>query len=762
MNRKDGMVVRLAILGYLGAIAASADTTSVLASRGYPVLPEPQRVELAGGDVEFGPSWSLEGAAGDVAAEVLREDIASRFGLAEVPRGTVTVQLEIRDDSVHPGHFSDRDAAAIARQAYRLEVRPGRVVVTANAPEGLFYGVQTLVQLLRPRRGSLWLPQGVITDWPDLHARHIYWDDAHHLDRLPELKRAVRQAAFYKINGFAIKLEGHFQFRSAPAVAEPYAMTPAAFQELTGYGRRYHVEVIPYLDAPAHVAFILKHPEYAKFREFPDSNYELCATNPDAVRFINGMFRDLLDANRGSTHVYLSTDEPYYIGLADNPQCREKGSPGKLLSEFIANVANPLRDAGRTVIFWGEYPLKKEDIDSLPPYLVNGELYGPEFDALYARRGIRQMIYTPTQGGEMRFFPDYFTLSNARRVHPVPSQVDRLRDAFRTISYHPSRSIAELRGVVVAAWADMGLHTETFWLGYATISAAGWKPGTPSMDELASAFYRQFYGASVRMDRLYQLMSRQAHFWLDSWEWGPSSRKPLFGDSNGRYDPRKPVKDQTLPLPPPPGANLETGDAWMKQNARRLELAAEFLSDNDELLGLLQENLRTVQFNRYNLEVYLAVARLFRQNLEMLLDIGRMNSQLDRAARSAARNQTADAVQALDRALELARQIRQQRNTAYRDAVATYEKSWFPRVAEANGRKFLHELDDVKDHVPGRTVDLGYMIARELDLPFGAWVESIRAARNRYAGSNGRPADAQVFDWKDLGDHPVVGGIPEE
>ena len=52
-----------------------------------------------------------------------------------------------------------------------------------------------------------------------------------------------------------------------------------------------------------------------------------------------------------------------------------------------------------------------------------------------------------------------------------------------------------------------------------------------------------------------------------------------------------------------------------------------------------------------------------------------------------------------------------------------------PRVAEANGRRFLHELDDVKDHLPDRTVDMTYLVYRELLLPFGDWVEQVRAAR---------------------------------
>src|SRR2546430_7764325 len=63
---------------------------------------------------------------------------------------------------------------------------------------------------------------------------------------------------------------GHFQFKSAPAVTEPQALSPAELQELTDYGLRYHVQLIPYLDAPAHIAFILKHPEYAHLREYPD------------------------------------------------------------------------------------------------------------------------------------------------------------------------------------------------------------------------------------------------------------------------------------------------------------------------------------------------------------------------------------------------------------------------------------------------------------------------------------------------------------
>ena len=115
-----------------------------------------------------------------------------------------------------------------------------------------------------------------------------------------------------------------------------------------------------------------------------------------------------------------------------------------------------------------------------------------------------------------------------------------------------------------------------------------------------------------------------------------------------------------------------------KDNERRLQLAADSLADNDELLGLLAENLRRVDRNGYNLEVYLAIARLYRQNVRMLLDIGRICSILARA--------DGESIEQLDQALAVGQQIRRERNIAYRDAVSTYEKSWFPASCRGKWR----------------------------------------------------------------------------
>jgi len=78
----------------------------------------------------------------------------------------------------------------------------------------------------------------------------------------------------------------------------------------------------------------------------------------------------------------------------------------------------------------------------------------------------------------------------------------------------PKGSDADLMGVFICGWADPGVHPETFWLGYATGPARGWKHDSPSSEELMSSFYRLFYGpGTTDMSRLYQLMSQQARFW---------------------------------------------------------------------------------------------------------------------------------------------------------------------------------------------------------------------------------------------------------
>lgn len=742
----------------------------------FNLLPVPHKVSFTGQNFLFNDSWSVEVPANipenDPAVLSLTSELKDRFNLklkakkiTKVSNNPRTIRPVVKEGSVLIGEATDKNKAALQKQAYRLKINPAEITITANASAGLFYGVQTLIQLVKSEKEQAFLPEGEIADWPDLELRMIYWDDAHHLERLDAMKQAIRQASYYKINAFALKLEGHFQFESAKSIVEPYAYTPTEYQELTDYAKAHYVELIPYLDAPAHISFILKHPEYASLRSFPNSNYELSVTNPKSDELLLGMFDNLMEANKGGKYLFLSTDEAYYVGKAESEKKRGEalGGNGRLLAEYITRIGNKLHDKGRKIIIWGEYPLTPSDVTALPSHLINGiEGNSKVFGSKFKEHGIRHLVFTSTQGEEP-LFPNYHLLPAKKSLTGNGSialtddeqqQGDisrgRVEEILRTISTNIEADQSDFMGIVVCGWADAGLNPETFWLGYAAGTAAGWNSKSVTSKDLMNRFYSSFYGnKTVHMDRVYQLLSSQAEFWDKSWDWELSSwRTPILGNSYGFFDTPKQVKDQTLPLlPVPSGTDLSLNKDWNNDNKDRLLAAEKFLKDNNELMNLLQENLINVDYQHYNLEVLRSVALLCRQNLTMLLDLQKINDLLSLSSNVASSN-PAVAVSLIDQALDQVNKIREERNEVLQSVTTVWYQDWYPRVAEANGRKYLDEVDDIKDHLPVRTMDMNYLIYRELHYPIGKWVEEVIKARNQFAKKNNLPVIKETLNWE--------------
>lgn len=246
-------------------------------------------------------------------------------------------------------------------------------------------------------------------------------------------------------------------------------------------------------------------------------------------------------------------------------------------------------------------------------------------------------------------------------------------------------------------------------------------------------------------------MSTQAEFWNKSWDWEHTkNRAPIFGYSAGIYDTPKLAKDQVLPfLQVPAGANLSLNEDWNETNKTRLQAAEKFLTENNELMNLLQENLAVVDYQQYNLLVLRSVAKLCRQSLNMLLGLQRINTLLNLSSTAASLN-AGLAVSLLDQALEEVKIMRSQRNETLQEVTAVWYQDWYPRVHEANGRKYLDQVDDVKDHRPTRTVDMSYLIYRQLKFRLGKWAEDVLNARNQFAKTHSLPLKNETFNWESI------------
>ncbi|WP_439556403.1 glycoside hydrolase family 20 zincin-like fold domain-containing protein, partial [Dyadobacter sp.] len=547
MYRKTFLLIFSCFLIQFAAHAqapASQKPTTQKTRPGYGLLPVPQQMALTEKRFPLGSNWKI---VADPSLAKTQSVTSLQQGLKEAnfPLNVAgnnaagkspAIQLIIKKGSVEIGTTVDTNRIALADQAYRLSLKPGAITITANAQQGLYYGVQTFLQLLKTEKQ---LPEGEITDWPNVEVRMIYWDDAHHLEKMTALKRIIKQASTYKINAFSIKLEGHFQYKSAPAIVEPYALTPQEYQELTDYAKAHYIDLVPFLDAPAHVSFILKHPEYRKLRLIDDINYQFSVTNPETYKLLDNMFGELINASKGSKYILLSNDEAYYTGKAPSEKAMADslGGNGRLLAWFIKKMADRLHEQGRTVFFWGEFPLRREDITALPSHLVNG-VYSKSIAADYKKHGIRQTVYTATQGAEP-IFPNYYPLHTKNQVMADGSDRSsgRVGGMMKEIGTAFKDNLSSFMGVIIAGWADAGLHPETFWLGYATGASAGWNNKNVTPADASARFMTSFYGPKQKdIDSIYHVLSEQAEFHTSSWDWIPSKWRPqIKGNSDSLF-----------------------------------------------------------------------------------------------------------------------------------------------------------------------------------------------------------------------------------
>lgn len=709
---------------------ASATVTD-LWSRGFAALPCPRETRLEPGETLLDGSWCIyagDGVARDnFALETLADGLARHFGKRPAGgggRGPKTVRLEIKAGTVAAGA-----PEGIAAQGYRLEIAADSVKVTGNAPAGLYYGVLTLLSLLRPAAGlagaALELPRGTMDDWPERELRIVHYDTKHHQERLEAVKSLIDRAAAFKCNAIAWEIEDKFAYERHPAIGAPGAFTAAELKEISAHALRRFVEIIPIVQGPSHLAFVLKHPEFAALREDQANNYMLCPSNPKSYELLFAMYDELIAATPGCRYFHVGTDEPYFLGDSVDCGCRarrEAIGQGGMMAEFIAKCADYLKSKGRTTLCWGEWPMTGVDVPRLPAGIVNAVFQNPLMAEAYRKQGIRELVYAPTQGARP-LFPDYFHPTDPAK--PAPAKLESL---YSTIAHGPARPFDPL-GTIIAAWDDAGLHLETFWLGWASGLAWSWNSAGSAPAEAAAAFCRIFHGPETSgMPEAYRLLDRLARFWAGAWDQAPSRRGPSY---KRQWHPRF---DRVLALPRlPDPETLDNGSFWKTRYAELLEQAGAAAADCARAAELLHENLGRARRNGYALEVFLSLVALVEDHVRTLRALAAMEEELDSARTDAGNVQYKSAEGHLAKAALIARAAAADREAAFRNLTATWQKSRLEKGMSSGNRRFLHLQDDTKNHPADWTPDLGYLVKPARELGLEAWAEGLEQVAAEFA-----------------------------
>jgi len=739
------IVVGLILAGSVGPLAcggqppvrSGAESPKVLTdlrAAGWAVLPAPRNVALGQGVVRLDAGWRLvrDGVqADDIAVRTLVADLAGEFGLKLTEGAGDAGAVRLR---LAPGAVKTGATGAVARQAYRITIAPQAIEVAANAAPGLYYGVQTLLQLAAGRAGQLLtLPQATITDWPRFGLRFIHWDTKHHQDRPETLKRFCDEMGRFKLNMVSFELEDKFAYPSHPVIGAPTAFTPEQMKDLTAYALARHIQIVPNVQAPAHMTYVLKHKAFAHLR-CDGSNYQICMDNPKARKLIFDMYDDICAATPGVKYFHVSTDEVYYAGICQ--KYRKPYNPtNRSLTwvSFVQAAREHLAKRGRRIIIWAEFPLLAKHVRLLPGDIINGICtlnVARPFRRAMADRGMEQLAYASMQGDEI-LFPNHFAYTDQRGRRSG----GRLARAFATTQRMAGRT--DVIGTFAAAWDDAGLHNETFWLGWAAMAQGAWTPGATTVDQTVADFMDVFYGRGVEaMAAIYRDMQDQARFWQDAWSHVPSKvRRPGYGYSQAK----RPVGRTDLSLSPPALPklpDLTMQDGFRTRYAKLLAEVPGKLRVNRALAARLHANVGKARRNRYNLEVFCSLAGFERGLLDLLSAVAAAEEWLTQAPRVAKAGKHDQAVALMARAHgRVAAALAAQRR-AYRSMVAVWEKARYPRNAPAGGTKFIHVMDDVKDHFADRRADLSYHMAPIESIGLDAWCAGLAKIIRAYAASH--------------------------
>jgi hexosaminidase len=438
------------------AIAIIPEPVSVTSNAGTFVLP--QQVVIAGGGA----------AVLKPVTTFLKNHIANATGLP-VTIGDASAAAAIK--LVLDGTAD----AALGMEGYQLSVKPKGITITANAPAGLFYGAQTLLQLFPKEIESKtaianvkWeAPAVEITDYPRFGWRGLMLDVSRHFFTKEDVKRYIDDMVRYKFNllhlgltndqGWRIEIKslpkltevgawnvkkvGYFGTFSKPTPDEPRNhggfYTQEDIKELVQYARDRFVNILPEINAPGHsLAAIASYPELAcmpggkewgvssgeKIKEWSghialvDDN--LCPANEKVYEFLDKVITEVAQLFPFE-YIHMGGDETFKTFWQKSPAIKTlmKREGLKTMEEvqayFTKRVEKIVQAKGKKFIGWDE--------------ILEGGLTPTA--AVMSWRGMKGGIQAAKAGHEVVMSPTTFAYIDFMQADPIiePRVYDALR-----------------------------------------------------------------------------------------------------------------------------------------------------------------------------------------------------------------------------------------------------------------------------------------------------------------------------------------------
>ena len=520
------------------------------AVRALKVLPAPKEARIAEGRFVIKPSTTiLIGNSEDrTAAETLQKEIQDRAGMklsiepvTATPKTTGHISLGRLTDRGLRSYLESQGVKAedetgnhdLVKQGYVIRATDSGVLVAGRTAQGLFYGVQTLRQLLRtegPEGKTLAIPALVIRDWPSMEWRGVSDDISRGpIPTLDYLKMQMRTLAEYKINLVGFNMERVFDFQTQPLVPpdaslKQAALTPGAIKELVDYASKYYITLLPEQQAFGHLHQFLKYEIYSDLAEMPHGHV-LTPTNPKTYDFIRQIYSEVVPLFPGP-FFHIGADETVELGLGQTVALAAQGGLGRVYLDHLQKVFEIMQPYHKQLMFWGDIAVKYPELLTILPKDMIAVPWDydpkPSYENIitpYTDAGLR-VVVAPGAGNWGVIWPD------------LESAFVNIRNFVRDGQKH--RAL----GALNTTWNDDGESlVDMTWPALVFGAAASWQPDESSIDDFKNnydwAFYRNndedktFVGVIENLDRAHAMLAgvklddaSHALFWSDPFSEG--------------------------------------------------------------------------------------------------------------------------------------------------------------------------------------------------------------------------------------------------
>jgi hexosaminidase len=309
------------------------------------ILPADQKVLLEIEDESYRP-----------AAEALARELA-RYGL--------TATIALGEWQTARGIFLGGSRALQRRfpvpdrpGAYMLKVEPPRVLLIGRFAEGVFYGVQTLMQLLQPAPNRLQITPLTIIDYPDMLFRGVHLFGG----TQPEFHRRLigNLVGHLKFNTLVVEC-GYSQWEAIKPAWVEFSVPKTNLREIVALAQANYLEPIPLLQSLGHMAWVFRNNANVELAEDPETPWAICPRREASRQLLQRLFDEVLEIfPRRAFH--LGLDEITLRGrFPHSPEC-QGATVAQLFSEHFRWLVGELQARGvQEVMLWSDMLLSREE-----------------------------------------------------------------------------------------------------------------------------------------------------------------------------------------------------------------------------------------------------------------------------------------------------------------------------------------------------------------------------------------------------------------